>query len=89
MLEDNVEEAKEMEWIDVNNRLPEFGKDVEITYNSGKNVGNGQYLEERKCMLAGIGGTNGYFGEGWATASCDDIDAGLIIDKPTHWRHKK
>lgn len=37
--------------------------------------------EQRKCMLAGIGGGNGYFGAGWE----DDLNH-LIVDVPLKWR---
>ncbi len=36
-----------------------------------------RWAETRKCMLAGIGGGNGYFGEGW-----EDVLNGLIVDEP-------
>lgn len=41
-----------------------------------------RYVDQRKCMLAGIGGGNGYFGEGW-----EDTYNSLIIDPPEQWRH--
>jgi len=40
-----------------------------------------RWAETRQCMLAGIGGGNGYFGEGW-----EDVENGLISDDPTMWR---
>ena len=36
---------------------------------------NIQWAETRRCMLAGIGGGNGYFGEGWECA-----ENHLIVD---------
>jgi hypothetical protein len=40
-----------------------------------------RWAEQRRCMLAGIGGGNGYFGEGW-----EDVENGLIVDAPASWR---
>ena len=39
-----------------------------------------RWAETRRCMLAGVGGGNGYFGEGW-----EDEYNGLIVDDPTGW----
>lgn len=39
-----------------------------------------RYAQQRRCMLAGTGGGNGYFGEGW-----EDVYNGLISDAPTMW----
>lgn len=36
--------------------------------------------EQRRCMLAGVGGGNGYFGAGW-----EDIENRLIVDEPEGW----
>jgi len=36
-----------------------------------------RWAETRRCMLAGIGGGNGYFGEGW-----EDVENKLIADPP-------
>lgn len=44
-----------------------------------------RWAEQRRCMLAGIGGGNGYFGEGW---ECD-VDGGLICDAPYKWKELK
>lgn len=40
-----------------------------------------RWADHRKCMLAGIGGGNGYFGGGW-----EDVDLGLISDPPQYWK---
>ncbi len=40
-----------------------------------------RFAERRQCMLAGIGGGNGYFGPGW-----EDVFNGLIIDTPIKWK---
>ena len=39
-----------------------------------------RWAETRRCMLAGIGGGNGYFGEGW-----EDDQNRLIVDDPEAW----
>jgi hypothetical protein len=39
-----------------------------------------RWAETRRCMLAGIGGGNGYFSEGW-----EDDENGLIVDDPEAW----
>lgn len=43
-----------------------------------------RWSETRRCILAGIGGGNGYFGEGW-----EDVFNGLIIDEPKQWKSVK
>ena len=76
------------EWIRVKDETPYFGDDLQITYDNGQTFEDGvTYLRERKCMMAGIAGGNGYFGEGFATNG-DKCDYGLILDEPTHWRIK-
>lgn len=40
-----------------------------------------RWAEQRQCMLAGVGGGNGYFGAGW-----EDMELGLITDEPEFWR---
>jgi hypothetical protein len=40
-----------------------------------------RWAEQRRCILAGIGGGNGYYGAGW-----EDDENGLIVDPPTAWR---
>ncbi|KKN74613.1 hypothetical protein LCGC14_0388150 [marine sediment metagenome] len=77
-----------MEWISVKERVPEFSEPLEITYDGGKTFeGDCAYLEKRHCMMAGIAGGNGYFGEGFGTqgAECEE---GLILDTPSHWRYR-
>lgn len=52
-----------------------------IGFSNGDEV-KMRWAEQRKCMLGGIGGGNGYLGEGW---ECD-ADGGLICDPPEKWR---
>ena len=41
-----------------------------------------RWAEERRCMLAGVGGGNGYFGAGW-----EDIENHLVVlDEPVAWK---
>lgn len=40
-----------------------------------------RWSERRQCMLAGVGGGNGYFGAGW-----EDDENHLIVDEPEKWR---
>ena len=42
-----------------------------------------RWAEQRQCMLAGIGGGNGYFGPGW-----EDTENNLVIqDDPILWAY--
>lgn len=77
--------AKNAGWIKTAESRPKIGDEVEYS-NDGKSVeGKLLYLKERKCMLAGISGGHGYFGEGFATTG-EDCDYGLICDDPVYWR---
>ena len=42
-----------------------------------------RWAETRQCMLAGIGGGNGYYGAGW-----EDVYNSLISDDPTMWKEE-
>jgi len=60
--------------------------EVEVSYDSGKTFDNSvEWVEKRVCMIAGIAGGNGYFGEGWATSRNGNTDVGLICDPPDYW----
>lgn len=39
-----------------------------------------RWAETRQCMLAGIGGGNGYFDAGW-----EDVENHLVCGEPTGW----
>ena len=57
----------EIRWKLTENERPAIGTNLEYS-EDGKTVeGTMDYLEERTCMMAGIAGGNGYFGEGFAT----------------------
>lgn len=56
---------------------------TEIVGRYGDNEVEIRWARERQCMLAGIGGGNGYFGPGW-----EDTYNSLIADPPDAWRHK-
>ena len=76
-------------WTKTTEQLPKFDEELEITYDNGKTFENGaSYQEERICMMAGVAGGNGYFGEGFACSSDSKADTGLILDTPAHWRYK-
>ncbi len=76
-----------MEWISTKERLPEMDIDVQIKYGENdKEEFYGKYTESRVCMMAGIAGAHGYFGEGWAVADFEEVDSNLIIDEPSHWK---
>ena len=74
-------------WIKPSEQLPEFDRDLEVSYDSGETSEDGvAYLKERHCMLAGTSGGNGYFGEGFGTQA-DNVEHGLILDTPELWRY--
>ena len=60
--------------------------DVLVSYDNGLNFDDHtEWAEKRTCMMAGIAGGYGYFGEGWATSKNGNIDVGLICDSPDFW----
>jgi len=74
-------------WILTSERRPTIGINVE-TSEDGKTVGETMdYSESRTCMLAGIGGGNGYFSEGFCSDGSTGCDRGLILDEPKYWRY--
>lgn len=77
-------------WIATKDQKPPFGVDILISNDGGQTVEEEcVYLEKRTCMLAGVGGGNGYFGEGFATNGSTGCESGLILDTPTHWKISK
>lgn len=73
-------------WILSEEKLPEILDEVEGSDN-GVDVQYPDmvYLESRICMMAGIAGGYGYFGEGFAMDGTT-CDYGLICDTPKYWR---
>lgn len=76
-----------MDWIKTSEALPKLHTTVEIS-EDGINVdGDANYTDKRHCMLAGVGGGNGYFNyPGFATTGSEGEDTGLILDPPNYWR---
>ena len=58
---------------------PRDGTPIIGIYPNGEKV-EIQWAERRVCMLAGVGGGNGYFGPGW-----QDTYNKLIVDEPLGW----
>lgn len=65
------------------NEAPEDGTPIIGIYPDGMEV-EIRWAEQRRCMLAGIGGGNGYFGPGW-----EDTYNRLIVDTPIGWKEPK
>lgn len=73
-------------WILTSDRRPSVGSNVEYS-EDGKSIdGTMDYIKDRTCMLAGVGGGNGYFGKGFATDGSTGCERGLICDDPKYWR---
>ena len=75
-----------MEWIKTSEeKPPEEGEYAIDISDDGINVSEtALYTNNRHCMLAGIGGGNGYFGDyGFATDG-SQCDRGLILDDPEY-----
>lgn len=62
-------------------KAPRDGEVIEGLYDCGPVLI--RWAEARTCMLAGVGGGNGYFGPGWE----DDYNH-LIVDAPMAWREE-
>lgn len=78
-----------MDWISSKEGTPDYDEELIVSYDNGKTEEEGVcYMENRICMMAGIAGGNGYFGEGYAVSFESDADTGLICDTPTHWKYK-
>lgn len=72
-------------WILSSEKLPNLGDVVFSTDDKIEIFENLVYISERTCMMAGISGGYGYFGEGFATDGTD-CDYGLICDTPVYWK---
>ena len=73
-------------WFESREELPAIGSNVEISDDGITVRETADYIESRTCMLAGVGGGNGYFGLGFATDGSTGCDKGLILDTPAYWR---
>lgn len=62
--------------------------DIEVSYDGINPDDTVSFMEERTCMMAGIAGGYGYFGEGWGTNGNSQCDYGMICDEPEFWRYK-
>lgn len=58
---------------------PKDGTEIIGIYEDGTEVVI-NWADQRKCMLAGVGGGNGYFGPGW-----EDSNLRLIVDEPPYF----
>ena len=74
------------EWIQTKEELPPLGSNVEISEDGITATETADYIENRTCMMAGVGGGNGYFGVGFATDGSTGCEKGLILDTPAFWR---
>ena len=82
----SCDEQSSGEWLNVAPCFPWRSMDdapidgTVIVGKYGNDVGWIRWAKNRRCMLAGIGGGNGYFGEGW-----EDVENRLIVDDPEVW----
>lgn len=76
-----------MDWILTAERRPRTGTNIEYSEDGVIVEGTLDYAEKRTCMMAGIAGGFGYFGEGFATDGENGCDKGLICDDPKYWRY--
>jgi hypothetical protein len=73
-------------WIETEKQRPKIGDNVEYSEDGVEAEGTMIYTDRRVCMLAGIAGGHGYFGEGFATDGYNGCDKGLKCDDPKYWR---
>lgn len=65
---------------------PEYSEDILISYDNGETFPeSAAFRKHTQCMLAGVGGGNGYFGEGFCTNGSTGCETGLILPDVTHW----
>lgn len=77
-----------MEWKLTKDEKPSVGSNVETTDDMVQ-IETMDYRSDRTCMLAGVGGGNGYFGLGFATDGSTGCERGLICDEPKYWRYSE
>ncbi len=66
---------------------PSLYSNVEISDDGINVTETADYTDERHCMLAGVGGGNGYFGYDGFASDGSQCDRGLILDDPKYWRY--
>lgn len=76
-----------MDWKLSSEEKPAIGSNIEFSDDRLVSEGTLDYTDRRTCMLAGIAGGYGYFGEGFATDGSQGEDKGLICDPPKYWRY--
>lgn len=82
-----ISEDKEAGWISSEVELPYGGENVEISDDGITVRETADYKTDRRCMMAGIAGGNGYFGSlGFATDGSTGCETNLILDTPAFWR---
>lgn len=74
-------------WKLSNEKTPRMNSHIEYSEDGVTAEGTLNYIERRTCIMAGIAGGYGYFGEGFATDGENGVDAGLICDAPKYWRY--
>ena len=74
------------DWVLTEKEKPILESNVLISDNQ-KDTQSAIYTADRTCMLAGSGGGNGYFDEGFATDGSTGCETGLILDEPKYWRY--
>ena len=77
----------ENEWIKSSEQLPSLGSHVEISDDGITVSETALYTDRRHCMLAGVGGGNGYFNYPGFASDGSQCDKGLILDTPKYWRY--
>lgn len=81
------QKTNQMEWKLSSEELPEIGRNVEYSEDGETAEGTMDYTDQRTCIMAGIAGGYGYFGDGFATDGANGCDKGLICDPPMYWRY--
>lgn len=72
--------------VSVEQELPSVSDEILISYDGGLTFPeSAAFKNERQCMLAGVGGGNGYFGKGFCTNGSTGCDKNLILSDVTHW----
>lgn len=87
VLPDGYGNAIDCKWIRTSEQKPYDGQNVEVSDDGINSEGTADYKTDRRCMMAGIAGGNGYFSEiGFASDGSTGCDKNLILDAPEYWR---